>query len=131
MVAVHTLVAEVLADLIDTLETTHDEALQIEFGGDTHVHILIKSVEVGDERTGRSTAGNHLQGRCLHFRVSGIIEHLSEGTDDRSTLEECILDTLVHHEVDVTLTIAQFRVIELVVGHAVLIFHNGQGLQSL
>ena len=52
VVAVHTLVAEVLANLIHTLETTYDEALQIQLGGDTHVHILIERIEVGDEWTG-------------------------------------------------------------------------------
>ena len=52
MVTVHTLVAEVLTDLIDTFETTHDEALQVEFGGDTHIHILIEGIEMRDERTG-------------------------------------------------------------------------------
>ena len=52
VVAVHTLVAEVLADFINTLETTYDEALQIKLGSDTHVHILIECVEVGDEWTG-------------------------------------------------------------------------------
>ena len=52
MVAVHTLVTEVLANLIDTLETTYDQALQVELGGDTHVHILVERIEVGDERTG-------------------------------------------------------------------------------
>ena len=52
VVAVHTLVAEVLADFINTLETTYDEALQIELGSDTHIHILIECVEVGDEWAG-------------------------------------------------------------------------------
>ena len=48
-------VAEVLADFINTLETTYDEALQVELGSDTHVHILVERIEVGDEWAGRST----------------------------------------------------------------------------
>ena len=77
MVAVHTLVAEVLANLIDTLETAHDEALQIQFGGDTHIHILIEGIEMGDKRTGRSASCNHLQGRGLYLSVASLVEHLS------------------------------------------------------
>ena len=49
---IHTLVAEVLTHLIDTLETTYDEALQIKLSGNTHVHVLIKRIEVGDEWAG-------------------------------------------------------------------------------
>ena len=56
MVAVHALVAEVLADFVYTLKTAYDQSLQIKLGSDTHVHILVESVEVGDERAGRSTA---------------------------------------------------------------------------
>ena len=77
MVAVHTLVTEVLANLVDTLEAAHDEALQIEFGGYAHIHILVEGVEVRHERTRRGTAGNHLQGRCLHLGIAGLVQHLS------------------------------------------------------
>ena len=52
MSLVHAFVTEVLAHLIDTLETTYDEALQVELSGNTHIHILIERIEVGDERTG-------------------------------------------------------------------------------
>ena len=52
VVAVHTLVAEVLADFINTLEPPYDEALQVKLGSDTHVHILIERIEVGDEWAG-------------------------------------------------------------------------------
>ena len=131
MVAVHALVAEVLAYLVDTLETAYDETLQVELSGDTHVHVLIQGIEVGDERTGRGTAGNHLKGGGLYFGVTSIIQHFAERPDDGCTLQEGILHALVHHEVDIALTVAQLRVIELVVGHAVLILHDGQGLQAL
>ena len=50
---VHTLVAEVLADFIYTLETTYNQALQIKLGSDTHVQILYPvQLMVGDERAG-------------------------------------------------------------------------------
>ena len=77
MVTVHTLVTEVLTDLIDTFEATHDEALQVELGGDTHIHILIEGIEMGDERTGRGATGNHLQGRSLYLGITSFIQNLS------------------------------------------------------
>ena len=131
MVAVHTFVAEVLAYLIDTLETAHDQALQIEFSSDTHIHILIQGIEMRDERTGGSTACNHLQGRRLNLSITSFIKHLAEGADDGSTLQESVLHTVVYHQVDIALAIAQLRIVEFIIGHTVLVFHDGQGFQTL
>ena len=124
MVAVHALVAEVLANLIDTLKATHDEALQVELSGNTHVHILVEGIEVRDERTSRGTTGNRLQGGRLYLRIAGLVEHAAQRADDGSTLQEGFLHALVDYQVDIALAVAQFRVVELVVGHTVLIFNN-------
>ena len=131
MVAVHALVAEVLANLVDTLEAAHDEALEIELGGDAHVHVLVERIEMGDERTGTGTTGNRLQRGGLHLGVAGLVEHAAHGAYHRGTLQEGLLHTLVHHEVDIALAVAQFGVVELVVGHSVLVFYDGQGLEAL
>ena len=84
-----------------------------------------------DERTGRGTAGYHLQRRRLHLGVASLVEHAAHGAQHRGALQERVLHALVHHEVHVALAVAQFRVVELVVGHAVLILHDGQRLQRL
>ena len=129
MIAVHAFVAEVLSNFIDTLETAHDETLQIEFGGDAHVHVLVQGIEMRDERTCRSTSCNHLQCRGLHFGVAGLIEHLAHSTQYGGTLQERVLHALVHYEVDITLTITQFGIVKFVVGNAILVLHDGKGLQ--
>ena len=131
MVAVHALVAEVLANFINALETAHDEALQVELGGNAHIHVLVERVEMGDERTGRCTAGNHLQRWRLHLGVAGLIEHAAHGSDDGGALQERFLHALVHNQVNVTLAVAQLGVVELVVSHTILVLHNGQWLERL
>ncbi len=131
VVAVHSLVAEILTDLIHPFEAAHDEAFEVELGGDTHIHILIKGIEMGDERTGRGTAGNHLQGGGLHLRVASFIEHLTDGPDHRGPLQEGVFHPIVHYQVNVALTVAQLGVVELIVGHTILVFHDRQGLQTL
>ena len=128
---VHTLVAEVLAHLVDTLEATYDEALQVKLSGDTHVHILVERIEVGDEWAGRSTTSDVLQNRSVHLRISGVVKNATQGADDGGTLQEGIFHTLVDYQVNIALTIAQLGVVELVVSHTVLVFHDRQGLQSL
>ncbi len=131
MVAVHALVAEVLANLVDTLEAAHDEALQVELRGYTHVHVLIQGIEMRDKGARRGSSGNHLQGRGLHLGVSGVIQDFPDGADHRGPLQEGLFHAIVDHQVDVALAVAQLRVVELVVGHAVLIFHDGQRLETL
>ena len=129
MVAVHALVAEVLADFVHTFEAAHDQSLQVKLGGDAHIHVLIEGIEMGDKRPGRGTTGDDLQRRGFHFGITGLVKHTAHGADDRGTLQECILHAIVHHEVYVALAIAKLRVVELIIGHAVLIFHDGQGFQ--
>ena len=131
VVAVHALVAEVLADFVNTLETAYDQTFQIQLSGDSHIHILIQRVEMRDERTRRRAACNHLKRRRFHFGVAGLVEHFAHRANHRCTLQECFLHALVHHQIDIALAIAQFGVVEFVVGHAVLVFHDGQRLERL
>ena len=131
MVAVHTLVAEVLSDFIDALEAAYDESLQIELGGDTHVHILVERIEVSDEWAGRSTTCDALQGRSLHLCITSVVKHTAQGAQYCGTLQEGVLHAVVDDEVDIALAIAQLWVIELVVSHAVLVLHDREWLEAL
>ena len=49
MVAVHALVAEVLRELVHTLEAAHYEAFQIQLVGDAQVERNVESIVVRDE----------------------------------------------------------------------------------
>ena len=65
-------VAEVAVDLVDTLETTDHQTLQIEFRSDTQVHVDVQRIVVGDEGTcGGAT------GMTLHHGVSTSMKRLS------------------------------------------------------
>ena len=131
VVLVHTLVAESLADLVDTLKATDDEAFQIQLQGDTQIHVGIEGVIVRDERAGGGTTGDGLQHRSLYLRVPGIVEEFAHGADDGSAVDERLLHAIVDNQVHVALAGAHLRVIKLVVSHAVLIFHDRQWLKTL
>ena len=103
--AVHTFVAEVTAYLIHALETAHDESFQIQLSRDTQIHIYVQRVMMGDERTGTRATGYLLQDRCLHLRVTRLVEYLTHRADDGRTLEESVLHALVNDEIDITLTV--------------------------
>ena len=111
---VHAFVAEDAADLIHPLHAADDESLQRQLGGDSHIHVDIERVVMGDERTGRSAAGDGVEDRGLDFDVPGIIHGLADAGDDLRTLDERVLDVRVHDEVNVALTVPGVRVLEAV-----------------
>ena len=51
-----TLVAKVLSDLKDTLESTDDETIEVELGRDAQIEIRMQRVVVRDEGTRRGAA---------------------------------------------------------------------------
>ena len=131
VVLVHALVAESLADFVDTFEATHDKALQIKLQGNTQIHVGIERIIMGDERACRSTTGDGLQHRSLHLCVTSVIEELTHGADDRCTVDERLLYAVVDDEVNVALTSAHLGVIKLIVCHAIFIFYDRQRLEAL
>ena len=79
MVAVHALVAEILANLIHTLKTAHDQSFEVQLSGDAHIHRDIERIEVGDKRPGCSATGDSLQRRRLDLGITSIVKHLAHG----------------------------------------------------
>ena len=131
MEAVHALVAEVLSDFIDTFKSSDNQPLQVKLRGDTHIHIDVERIEMGDERTRARTAGNALQRRCLHFRISRLVEEAAHRAQDGCTLEESILHAVVYDEVYITLAVTLLGIFKLVVCLAVLVLDDRQRLQTL
>ena len=56
VLAVDSLVAEVLADFVDALQATDDQPLEVQFVRDPQVEILIERVVMRDERACRRAA---------------------------------------------------------------------------
>ena len=77
------------------------------------------------------SARNALQRRCFHLGITCFVEELTHGADYLCAFQERFLNAFVHNEVYITLTETQFGVVELVVGHPVLIFHDGKWLYTL
>ena len=86
MTGVHTLVAENTADLVYALQTAYDQALEVQLGRNTQIHINVQRVVVGNERTSRSTTSNRLQCRCLYLGIACLVEHTAQCAHYSSTL---------------------------------------------
>ena len=124
MAAVHTFVAEVTANLINALETTYDESLQIKLCCDTEVEINVESIVMSDERTSACATRNLLEYRSLDLGEASLVKDLAHGAHDLGTLQEHILHAIVDDEVKITLTIAELWIIETVVSHTILVLHD-------
>ena len=74
VLCVHALVAEDAADLIHTLDTAHDEALEVELGGDAQIHIDIQRIVVGYKRSGRRAAGNGVENGRLDLHIAASVK---------------------------------------------------------
>ena len=111
---VHALVAEDAADLEHALIAAHQQALEVQLGGDAQVVLLVERIEVRDERLGRGAALDGLQDGGLDLHVAVVLHVAAEGGDDGGALAERLAHVLVHNEVDIALAVAG-----LLVGEAV------------
>ena len=109
---VHTFVAEVLAHLVNAFKTAYNQTLQVQLCSYTHVHILVQSIEVCHEGTGTGTAGDVLQNRSVNLCIACIVQDATHGADNSGTLQEGFLNTVVYYQVNIALTITEFRIVE-------------------
>ena len=77
-----TLVAKVLADLVDPLEPADDQPLQIELGRDPQVEVARQLVVVGHERTSGRPAVERLEHRRLDLEEPVAVEERADRCDD-------------------------------------------------
>ena len=75
------LVAEVLGQLVDLLQASDDESLEIELVGDAQVEVLVEQVRVRDERLGETAAVARLQNRGLHLDEALGVEIRADRAD--------------------------------------------------
>jgi hypothetical protein len=75
--AVDSLVAKVLADLIDTFEATDQQSLQIELVRDAQIELLVEGVVVCREGSRRRAPVERLQRRRFNLEVAVAVEESS------------------------------------------------------
>ena len=108
------LVAEVLADLIDLLQPADDQPLEIELRRDAEVAVLVERVVVRDERPGERAAVARLEHRRLHLDEAPLVEDAPDRRNRAGTEQSVLARLLVHQQVEVALAVAQLDVREAV-----------------
>ena len=108
--AVHALVAEEAANLVDAIDATDDQALEVELGGDAQEQIDVERVVVRLERPRRGAAVGRQEHARLALDVAALVEEAADARDDLRALAEH-LDLLgMHDEVEVALAVEEAHV---------------------
>ncbi|KAG8975506.1 hypothetical protein FRC05_005575 [Tulasnella sp. 425] len=71
-------VTEDATDLLDSIETTDDEFLEIQLRSDTQEQIELEVVAMSDERLDCSSPCNHTHHGSLDFDEAKVIEELAD-----------------------------------------------------
>ncbi len=121
----HPLISEIFAKFIHTFYSTYDKPLEIKFIGNTHVQGHIKRIVMCLERPSRSTTIEWLQNRCFNFQISLLIEVVPHRIVHLGPVFKYLAYVRVDDEVNITLTIALFRICKCIMHHTLSIhFYN-------
>ncbi len=110
--AVDAFVTEVFAEFEDFIEAAHEEAFEVEFGGDAHHHFAVECVVVCDEGFCCGATGLALHDGGFDFNESAGGQVVADAQDDFVTFIKACTALGVGHEVEVATAVAFFLVLE-------------------
>ena len=107
-------VTEVTVDFEHAVEATDHQTFQVQFRRDTQVHVQVQGVVMGDERTRRRTARDHLHHWGFYFHKIAVDHELADTGHDLRANFEGLAGFIVRDEVQITLTVARFLILQAV-----------------
>ena len=110
----HALVAEIAVDLVDPLQPTDHQALEVQLRGHAQVQLQVQGVVVGDEGLGRGTAGDVMHHRRLHFQEAAAVEPFAHRAHDPRALDEHLACLGGDDQVDIALAVALLHIAQAV-----------------
>ena len=126
MSTVHTFITEVLSDFVYTFKSTYNQTFQVKFAGNTHVQRNVQCVMMCNERACGCSSGDRLQDRSFYFYITFRVEVLTHRIVHFGTFQEDFFYTVVDNQVYITLAVAEFGIVKLIVSYTVLVFHDRQ-----
>jgi hypothetical protein len=103
---VNTFITELLSNLEDTVESTDNKHLEVEFGGNAHEQFHVQVVVERLEWLGTCTTGNHVHHWCLYFCEVSFSKEVAEVGEDLVTGLENLAHLAIDNEIEIPLTIA-------------------------
>ena len=109
---VDALIAELLTDFVDPFVASDDQHLQEQFWGDAHDHVLVEIVMVSFEGFGGGPAGDQVHHRGFDLEEPQVVQKRLDLFDDQGPLQENVSRAVVHDQVEVSLTVPRFFVLQ-------------------
>ena len=102
---INTLITEYTADLINSLKTTNDQSLEVEFQRNTKFNIFVQCIVMCLKRScsGTTCVGN--QHWCLNFHEVASCKEVTDLFQNLGTFDKYFLAVLIHDKVYISLTI--------------------------
>mmetsp|Transcript_27788 Transcript_27788/g.24389 ORF Transcript_27788/g.24389 Transcript_27788/m.24389 type:complete len:209 (-) Transcript_27788:431-1057(-) len=109
---VHTFISELLADFVDSVKTTDNQHLQVEFRSDSHEKIKVQVIVMGDEWLGISTTSNHIHHWGFNLNEAHIIKESSDILDHLGSGDEDVSGSVVHDKIKISLSVSGFVILK-------------------
>ena len=124
MCAVHTLVTEVLRELVNTWESANYKALEVELVCNAQIEIHIKNIVVSYKRTCVGSSRNWLKDRGFHLQITVGVEELTHGVVYCGTLLKDLSNFRIYNEIYISLAVAHLRVCKGIINLSVFLLHD-------
>lgn len=109
---VNTLVSELSANLVDSLHSSNNKLLEVQLGGNSHVHVQVEVVVVGDKGLGGGSSSNDVHHGGLDLNEVLVVQELSDVLDDLGSHNESLSGGVVHDQIQVSLSESGLDVLE-------------------
>lgn len=106
------LVSELFPDFIHSVVAADQKHLEIQFGGDSHDHVLVEVVVVGLERFGSSPSGLSAHHGSFNFEEFVSVQEVLDFLDDLGSLDENFSRSGIHDQIEVSLAVSSLFVLE-------------------
>ena len=133
---IHSLVPEVVADLVHPLQPADQQPLEVQLVRDAEIERHVERVVVGDERPRRRAAVERLEDRGLHLEEVPLVEEPADPADRLRAEPEHLAHLGMHRQVGVALAVAHLGIGEAAEGDGAVIglacvFPRGSGRRDL
>ena len=108
----NSLVAKHTPDLVDALEPTDKQPLQVELERDAQIQISIECVVVSQKRSGVTTTRDLLKHGRLHLQEPPLVVEMPDGGDDPGARAKDLAHARVCDQVDVALPVPDLDVLQ-------------------
>ena len=105
MSKINAFITEKSAKFVHTVNTTNNQFLKVKLWRNTHIHIEVKLVVVGNKRLSCGSSRNHIKNWSFYFKEPACIKIAANILNNLGTSYEVFADRLIDNEIQVSLAI--------------------------